>query len=827
MNCINFKDNYGWAVGDWGITMKIKTETTILPVSILIPPPDTIYTTQGIQDTISIKISSTTDKNIYSYGFTLKFDGSVIQPVSANSSGCITSIWGSPTYKIFSDSIKIAGFGTSALSDSGKLVKVVFDVVGNTGSSTPLQIDNAKLNSGIPTVKIVNGVLCVSDTRFEISGSISYWNDKKYPLPGINVELTGKQPVITENSGKYSFTDVLGGSYYTVKPVRTYSLNNPEIIPYDAALIARYYVGLVTFNLYQRLAGDVNEDNDINPFDAAMVAKYFVGDSIPGMNDKTGWWRYRGDTLSHPLSIDTLFYTSLNSDQKNSDFGGVLLGDVDGSYKSSHKNLPIISAHKNIKSTTDIIVTVHDTAVDAESTFLLPIYTSDVTGKNIFSYGGYFTYDSSIVEALEAISTNTICSTWGIPTFNISSDSIKVAGFGTSALSNCGILVYLKFKAKGNFGKSTVVNCVDFKYNAGSPSSVFIPGKIRILVPEDTPIIDTICSYKDTIKKVFSDQSRISIKFNSGNITGKTVTICSEGCTLSDKVSEKAQIESTNINSVTFFNIECDISGNYSADLIIGYTDEMVTRAGLTPGSEKDSLTLAYFNTSDNKFHTVPTIVNTQKNEAKATVHHFSVWVLGNKNNPIIPVELSSFKSAILNHNIQLTWTTLSETNNYGFEIERSSDGINFVKIGFVEGNGTTAEEHSYSFVDQDLTSGVYYYRLKQIDFDGSFTYSEILTVEVKIPDSYILEQNYPNPFNPETTIRFQIPAAQRIVLTIYNIQGQKVKTLIDEQMQPGSHSVIWDGIDESGNKVASGIYIYTLQSSTGYKASKKMILIK
>jgi len=192
-----------------------------------------------------------------------------------------------------------------------------------------------------------------------------------------------------------------------------------------------------------------------------------------------------------------------------------------------------------------------------------------------------------------------------------------------------------------------------------------------------------------------------------------------------------------------------------------------------------------------------------------------------------VPVELISFTFKIFSNSIKIIWETVSETNNYGFEIEKSIDSINFRKIGFVKGNGTTSKRFYYTFIDKDLSSSIFYYRLKQIDFNGSCNYSRIIKSEMTIPCSNCLLQNYPNPFNPETTIQYQILKESHVTLKVYNINGQLIKTLLNEEISPGSHSTTWDGNDNSRNKVSSGIYIYILKTSTGYTESKKMLLLK
>jgi hypothetical protein len=192
-----------------------------------------------------------------------------------------------------------------------------------------------------------------------------------------------------------------------------------------------------------------------------------------------------------------------------------------------------------------------------------------------------------------------------------------------------------------------------------------------------------------------------------------------------------------------------------------------------------------------------------------------------------IPVELVSFNASVNNNSVMLNWITASELNNSGFEIEKQigskqSAISNFwERIGFVEGNGTTTEINYYSFIDEEVSAGKYFYRLKQIDFDGTFEYSDIIEVEVNIPTEFSLLQNYPNPFNPSTKIDYSIPSDGFVSLTIYNTIGQEVSTLVSEQQTAGNYSIGF-----SGEKLPSGLYFYSLRSGD-FSETKKMLLLK
>jgi len=186
----------------------------------------------------------------------------------------------------------------------------------------------------------------------------------------------------------------------------------------------------------------------------------------------------------------------------------------------------------------------------------------------------------------------------------------------------------------------------------------------------------------------------------------------------------------------------------------------------------------------------------------------------------MVPVELSSFTAEAANQNVTLKWSTSSEKNNQGFEIQRRGEA-EFYTIGFVEGNGTSTEISNYAFTDNNLQLGTYYYRLKQIDFDGSSEFSNEVMVEVTTPYSFTLNQNYPNPFNPSTNIKFNIPTSSYVNLSVYNLVGEKVGEIVNEILPAGKHNFSFD----AGN-LPSGIYIAKL-SAGNFNESIKMTLLK
>jgi subtilisin family serine protease len=192
----------------------------------------------------------------------------------------------------------------------------------------------------------------------------------------------------------------------------------------------------------------------------------------------------------------------------------------------------------------------------------------------------------------------------------------------------------------------------------------------------------------------------------------------------------------------------------------------------------------------------------------------------------MIPVELSSFTASANSNSVTLNWSTATETNNSGFSIERKTPmDERWIEAGYVPGFGTTTEIKSYSFTDENLQMGTYSYRLKQIDLDGTFEYTNSVEIEVYAPDEFVLSQNYPNPFNPSTTIEFSVPELSKVDISVYSVIGEKVATIVNSTFEAGYHTVNFNAVN-----LPSGTYIYTVKA-TGkngvFAESKKMLLIK
>ena len=197
--------------------------------------------------------------------------------------------------------------------------------------------------------------------------------------------------------------------------------------------------------------------------------------------------------------------------------------------------------------------------------------------------------------------------------------------------------------------------------------------------------------------------------------------------------------------------------------------------------------------------------------------------ITDNPDDAVLPVELTSFDATYNDGSVAISWTTASETNNAGFDVERSDDNAStWTSLGFVEGQGTTESVNGYLFTDRGDFTGMHevMYRLKQIDFDGKVAYSDPVSITLPAPEVYAVS-GYPNPFNPVATIEYQVPVAGPIKVAIYDAQGRHIETLVDENQEAGRYRVTFDATG-----MASGLYMYRMEAG-GRSWSQSMLLVK
>ncbi len=252
-------------------------------------------------------------------------------------------------------------------------------------------------------------------------------------------------------------------------------------------------------------------------------------------------------------------------------------------------------------------------------------------------------------------------------------------------------------------------------------------------------------------------------------------------------------------NRISVFLQAATLANGSNADYVIGQPD-FTTGTGLNPPTQNSLRTPRG-----------ASVDNTGK----------KLWVTDWANNRVlrydisslVPVELSSFFASVTLNNVELNWTTATETNNFGFSVERRSEDSEFEEIGFVKGNGTSTLINSYSFIDSKPLSGVVYYRLKQIDLDGSINYSnEVLADNTGLIEGFRLLGNYPNPFNPSTTISFTLTEKENVRVLVRDILGSEVVEIFNGIASPGINRLQWNGTNSMGQTVNSGVYFYTVE---------------
>jgi hypothetical protein len=312
-----------------------------------------------------------------------------------------------------------------------------------------------------------------------------------------------------------------------------------------------------------------------------------------------------------------------------------------------------------------------------------------------------------------------------------------------------------------------------------------------------------------TFQIVLKSNDRIMFYYNNLNATLTSATVGIENGAGDDglQIAYEAGYLANNLAVMIAADPEWLILNNYSGTIYSGNSVNIGLMIN-TEGLELGDYTMDMEITTNDPVHTLVVVPITM------TIDN------------AVPVELVSFNAEIVDENVVLNWSTATETNNSGFQIEKRQKSdvkgqTEFSFVGFVNGKGTTTEKTFYSFIEKNNKPGTYLYRLKQTDFNGTFSYSNEIEVEVSAPKDFALYQNYPNPFNPSTKIKFALPIKTNLTLSVYNTLGEKVAEIFYGEMEEGYHEMMFNA---SG--LSSGIYFYKIESEN-FNATKKMTLIK
>ena len=360
--------------------------------------------------------------------------------------------------------------------------------------------------------------------------------------------------------------------------------------------------------------------------------------------------------------------------------------------------------------------------------------------------------------------------------------------------------------------------------NGNARSTSVVNGASDIGAYEYTPLTS---SANLIITGIIIDGGTTKISFAGINLT--TITWHANGGTLPSSISVVFQPGVNPPNVVTGshyanenFTITVLDGSGYLYDIVNKYN---LARQG-TIGSESLFRIAKYSSSAWTQFTSTPN--TTDKTVSVTNLDSFSTFTFGDGNAPL-PVNFTAFTSNVTGRDVKLNWTTTSENDNAGFEVQRLeviNQNSAWVKTGYIKGSGIKNTPTNYSFTDSKLNSGKYKYRLKQIDYNGNYTYENLTNlVIVGIPSKFDVTQNYPNPFNPTTKIDFNLPFDSKVNITVFDITGRELKTLINETKQAGYYTV-----DFNGGSIASGVYFYriTAQSNNqSFVVTKKMMLIK
>ncbi len=650
----------------------------------------------------------------------------------------------------------------------------------------------------------------------------------------LNVELLGKLNVTTDltikNGGTLSVGDVAVLDVFTLESGGTLDFDSGTIYVGDGDSDDQMNLGESC-----TLGGEINVDGDLNVDD---YAAFNGGLTVTGTltSEYDSFYGYEGNAIINCNNNINQFVIDNEATIKST--LNAIRVTVDGTLKAqagincSYLNVTgyfyaqsdvLFEVEKKIDLTdaNDFQMTKGTFKVNTKSVNASIIPEDDCYFNKLIISGSKTTelsqYDTDDIDTLWVKGNFTIDSN---ATFDANKWPLKLEGnlivngqytFGTNEKP----LVY--FKKGGKHSISGNVGLCDLKIASGDTVETgnYVPSVAPSTLIEEGYLKGKIKSTQAISSNSLYSPGNLGLKLqNAANLKSVTVTRHTDSV-----------YSSASHSIVRWFSISADSSAD-SATLRFYYTDGELN-------GNNESLLILWKNVSGNwtKYDSVTR--NTSENYVEAIVDipsGNSDWILSDSNNEdALPVELVSFTADVRQNSVILNWQTATEMNNYGFEIERSKEKSHWGKIGFVEGNGTSNSPNEYSFTDVVSQSGKYFYRLKQIDIDGAYKYSNVVEVIVGSPEKFELRQNYPNPFNPVTTIEYSIPIVkaknfspqQKVELKIYDVLGREIATLVNKKQLPGNYSVKFDA-----SNLPSGVYIYSLRSGS-FVATRKMILLK
>jgi hypothetical protein len=320
-------------------------------------------------------------------------------------------------------------------------------------------------------------------------------------------------------------------------------------------------------------------------------------------------------------------------------------------------------------------------------------------------------------------------------------------------------------------------------------------------------VYDISGAYTETLSH--TDGDSVTVTTTSGTITGLHIYRVDD---TAFRTGSNVPL-GYNVDPLRYWGVKV-IGTSATYDVIYDYSGHPLS------GPEADLRLVKRDNLSDENWLDASATLDEGANTLTITGESGTEYALASTSDPL-PVELASFEAILTSGAVTLKWHTETEVNNYGFEVQRKTEAEEWVAVGFIEGHGNSNSPKQYLFTDKNLNGGSRFsYRLKQIDNDGRFAYTNVVEVML-IPTIFELAQNYPNPFNPATIIRYQLPESSKVTLKIYDILGNEVITLLNEDKEAGIYEVIFNASNYS-----SGVYFYRIQAGS-FVETKKMVLLK
>jgi len=422
--------------------------------------PASTVAAKGASIFVPLSVAKVAGKNIIAASLAITYTPALATAAEVLLTNGVVSGW-TVASNVTSGKIAIAVAGSTPIPSDGELLRIRFDVSNTavSGSSSPLNIQEVTLNDGNIPFAVQNGDLQVRD-NFEIRGAVRYFfTNQGVRNVTLQISGAGSNALNTAVDGTYSFVNLQGGNY-TLTPSKTGDIATGVVSPFDASMILRGAVGALTLTSDQKVAADVDGNNNVQAFDAALILQYVTGiiTRFPVSSDWT-------------FSPKKLEYTPLSANLANQDFKAFVYGDVSGNYTSA------TSIQK--QQGAGISVSLPETTI-VTAKFNIALQIKGNINRDIFSFGGKIKFNPKVLAITNMRTQGTIAAVWGNPTVKYDTSQATFAMAGASPLQGDGNLLWLEFDCKGKEGDTSGLYLRDFTFNEGTPSAEIRSGFLRV-----------------------------------------------------------------------------------------------------------------------------------------------------------------------------------------------------------------------------------------------------------------------------------------------------------------------------------------------------------